>query len=129
MMYFSDCHFDMDAKQPELNYAQAGDYLIPDLKLPEESRPIGHWGRLHREYLKEYHTIIYNDLVLSGKLWTYLADINEQAQRRMEVLIEQMKVSESVTEELKAEDQMEWVRRTNSTRDRAEEIVLSEIIL
>lgn len=112
----------------ELNYIPAGDYYIPDLKLPEETRPIGHWGRLHREYLKEYRPIIYNNLVLSGKLWTYLADINEQAQERMEVLIEQMKDAEGVTEELKAENQLEWVRRMNSIRDRVEEIVLSELI-
>ena len=78
----------------ELTYIPVGDYYIPDLMLPEETRPIGHWGRLHRECLKEYRPIIYNNLVLSGKLWTYLADINEQAQKRLEVLIEQMKEAE-----------------------------------
>lgn len=128
MMYFSDCLFDMDAKQPELNYVQAGDYLIPDLKSPEESRLIGHWGRLHLEYLKEYHPIIYNNLVLSGELWTYLADINEQVQERMEVMIEQMKKAEGVTEALKAKNQMEWVQRMNSIRDRAEEMILDELM-
>ena len=128
MMYFFDCHFDIGKKQPELNYVQAGDYLIPNLRLPEESRPIGHWGRLHREYLKEYHPIIYNNLVLSGKLWTYLADINEQGQERMEVMIEQMKKAEGVTEALKAKNQMEWVQRMNSIRDRAEGLILNELI-
>ena len=113
----------------ELTYIPVGDYYIPDLMLPEETRPIGHWGHLHREYLKEYRPIIYNNLVLSGKLWTYLADINEQAQERMEVLIEQMKDAEGVTEKQKEANQMEWVRRMNSIRDRAKEIVLSEIIL
>lgn len=112
----------------ELTYIPVGDYYIPDLMLPEETRPIGHWGRLHREYLKEYRPIIYNNLVLSGKLWTYLADINEQAQERMEVLIEQMKEAEGVTEKQKEANQMEWVRRMNSIRDRALEIVLSELI-
>lgn len=112
----------------ELTYIPVGDYYVPDLKLPEETRPIGHWGRLHREYLKEYRPIIYNNLDLSGKLWTYLADINEQPQERLEVLIEQMKEAEGVTEELKAVDQMEWVRRMNSIRDRAEELILSELI-
>ena len=110
----------------ELTYIPVGDYYIPDLMLPEETRPIGHWGRLHREYLKEYRPIIYNNLVLSGKLWTYLADINEQAQERMEVLIEQMKEAEGVTEELKAENQMEWVQRMNSIRSRAEEVVFAQ---
>ena len=112
----------------ELNYIPAGDYYVPDLKLPEESRPIGHWGRLHREYLKKYRTIIYNNLVLSGRLWTYLADTNEQAQKRMEVLIEQMKTTEGVTETLKAANQIEWVRRMNSIRDRAEEIIRNDMI-
>ena len=110
----------------EMNYILVGDYFIPDLKLSEETRPIGHWGRLHREYLKEYRPIIYNDLVLSGKLWTYLADINEQAQKRLEVLIEQMKAAEGATEELKAENQMEWVRRMNSIRHRAEDVIKKE---
>ena len=113
----------------ELTYIPVGDYYIPDLMLPEETRPIGHWGRLHREYLKEYRPIIYNNLLLSGKLWTYLADINEQAQERLEVLIEQMKEAEGVTEELKAENQMEWVRRMNGIRDRAEEMALNEILI
>ena len=107
----------------ELTYIPVGDYYVPDLKLPEETRPIGHWGRLHREYLRECRPIIYNDLVLSGMLWTYLADINEQEQERLEMLVEQMKTAEGITEKLKAEDQMEWVQRMNSIRDRAEEIV------
>lgn len=63
----------------ELNYIRCGDYYIPDICLPEENRPIGRFGRLHRDYLKEYHPIRFNDLVLSGELWTYLADLNEQA--------------------------------------------------
>ena len=112
----------------ELIYIPVGDYYVPDLKLPEEPRSIGHWDRLHREYLKEYRPIIYNDLVLSGRLWTYLADINEQAQERMDVLIEQMKNVKGVTEELKTEDQMRWVRRINSIIVSAEKIVLSELI-
>ena len=74
-------------------YIRSGDYFIPDLKLTEETRPIGKWGRMHRYYLKEYHPIRFNNLVLSGKLWTYLADLNEQAQQRMETLIAQMQSS------------------------------------
>ena len=105
-----------------------GDYYIPNIALPEENRPIGKWGRMHREYLKEHHPIRFNDLVLSGQLWTYLADLNEQAQERLSLLIEQMKASEGVTEELKAADQMAWVGAMSSIRNRAEEIILREMI-
>jgi len=112
----------------ELSYIRCGDYYIPDIRLPEENRPIGRWGRTHRDYINEHHPIRFNDLCLSGELWTYLADLNEQAQSRIELIIEQMKESEGVTEELKAADQMAWVRAMNSIRNRAEEIVLREMI-
>lgn len=112
----------------ELNYIRCGDYYIPDIRLPEENRPIGRWGRMHREYLREHHPICFDDLCLTGELWTYLADLNEQAQNRLEVIIEQMKASEGVTEALKAKDQMAWVGVMNSIRNRAEEIVLAELI-
>ena len=85
-------------------------------------------GRMHRDYLKEYRPIRYNDLILSGQLWTYLVVLNEQAQNRLEVTIDQMKASEGVTEELKAADQMAWVGAMNSIRNRAEEIILREMI-
>lgn len=110
-------------------YIQSGDYFIPNLQLPEEVRPIGRWGRMHREYLKEHHPIRFNDMILSGKLWTYLADLNEQAQRQLEIIMEQMKAVEGVTEVLKAGDPMEWVQRMNSIWARAEEIVCKELIL
>ena len=93
----------------ELNYIRCGDYYIPDIRFPEETRPIGRWGRLHRDYLEEHRPIRFNDLVLSGELWTHLADLNEQAQERLSLIVEPMKVSEGVTEELKATDQMAWV--------------------
>ena len=112
----------------ELNYIRCGDYYIPDIRLPDENRPIGRWGRMHREYLREYRPIRFNDLVLSGQLWTYLADLNEQAQRRFEFIIEQMKATEGVTEDMKQHDQMAWVGAMNSIRNRAEEIVLWEMI-
>ncbi|MBC8577097.1 TnpV protein [Yanshouia hominis] len=112
----------------ELNYIRCGDYYIPDIRLPEENRPIGRWGRMHREYLREHNPIRFNDLCLTGELWTYLADLNEQAQIRLELIIEQMKAAEGVTEELKATDQMAWVGAMNSIRSRAEEIVLTELI-
>lgn len=94
----------------------------------EEQRPIGKWGRMHRDYLKEHRPILYNDLILSGQFWTYLADLNEQAQERLSLIIEQMKATEGVTEEIKAADQMAWVSAMNSIRNRAEEIILRELI-
>ena len=103
-------------------------YYIPDLTLTEESRPIGRWGRMHREYLREHKPIQYNCLLLSGKLWTYLADLNEQAQDRLERMIDQMKMAEGVTEELKAVDPMAWIQRMNNTRARTEETVREELI-
>ena len=111
-----------------LEYIRSGDYFIPNLTLPEETRPIGKWGRMHREYLKEHKPIQYNCLLLSGKLWTYLADLNEQAQDRLERIIDQMKTDEGVTEELKAADPMAWVGAMNNIRASAEEIIREELI-
>ncbi len=112
----------------ELNYIRCGDYYIPDIRLSEETRPIGRFGRMHREYLREHNPIRFDDLCLTGELWTYLDDLNEQAQSRLELIISQMKVTEGVTENLKVTDQMAWVRAMNSIRNRAEEIVISELI-
>ena len=112
----------------KLTYTNCGDYFVPNIRLPNESRPIGRWGRMHREYIKEHCPVLYNQLCLSGELWTYLADVNEQTQNRLELIIEQMKAAESVTEELKVVDQMEWVRAMNNIRNRAEGIVKSELI-
>ena len=110
-------------------YELIGDYYIPVLTLSsEEQRSIGKWGRMHRDYLKEHRPILFNDLILSGQLWTYLADLNEQAQERLSLIIEQMKATEGVTEEMKAADQMAWVSAMNSIRNRAEEIILRELI-
>ena len=110
-------------------YELIGDYYIPVLTLSsEEQRPIGKWGRMHRDYLKEHRPFLYNDLILSGQLRTYLADLNEQVQERLSLIIEQMKATESVTEEMKAADQMAWVSAMNSIRNRAEEITLRELI-
>jgi len=110
-------------------YELIGDYYIPILTLTsEEQRPIGKWGRMHREYLKEHHPIRFNDLILSGQLWTYLVDLNEQAQERLSLIIEQMKASEGVTEEMKVADRMAWVGAMNSIRNWAEESILREMI-
>ena len=111
-----------------INYIRMGDYDIPDPTLTDESRPIGKWGRMHREYLREHKPIQYNCLLLSGKLWTYLADLNEQVQDRLERIIEQMKAAEGVTEKLKAADPMAWVGTMNNIRNGAEEIILQELI-
>ena len=112
----------------EMQYIRVGDYFIPDLELPQESRPIGRWGRMRREYLREHKPIQYNCLLLSGELWTYLADLNEQAQNRLERMIDQMKTTEGITETLKASDPMAWVGAMNNIRNRAEEIILQELI-
>lgn len=111
-----------------IDYVLVGDYYIPDLKLPEEERPIGKYGRMHREYLRENHPILFNELALRFQLWTYLADINEQAQERFQVIISQMQKAESVTEKMKADNQWEWIQRMGSIHNRAEEIVLNESI-
>ncbi len=111
-----------------IQYVRSGDYYVPDLKLSEEARPIGKWGRMHREYLEEHHPIQYANLVLSCKLWTYLVDLNEQAQKRLDTIICQMQIAEGVTEALKASDPMAWVQRMNNIRVRAEENAREELI-
>ena len=115
-------------KNNSIEYVLAGDYYIPDLKLTNEERPIGKYGRMHRDYLKEYNPMMFDHLVLEWRLWTYLADLNEQAQSRLQLIIRQMQEAESVTEELKAKDQMAWVRAMNNIQNRAEEIVLRELV-
>ena len=111
-----------------IHYSLHGDYYLPDFKLESETRPIGRWGRMHRDYLKEHRPVVFNQLVLSGSLWTYLADIYEQAQHRMEVLVMQMMAREGVSEELKEANQMEWVQIMNNIQNQAEEIILKELI-
>lgn len=111
-----------------LDYVLCGDYYIPDLKLQEEHLSIGRWGRMHLEYIKEHRPTLYSNLLLSGNLWAYLADLNEQAQARLDVIMAQMQEMEGITENLKRTNQMEWVRAMNSIRNRAEEIILHEMI-
>ncbi len=111
-----------------IQYVRSGDYYVPNLKLPEETRPIGKWGKMHRRYMEEHHPIQYANLVLSCKLWTYLADLNEQAQECLDTIIRQMQIAEGITETLKANDPLTWVQRMNSIRTRAEEIVREELI-
>ena len=110
-------------------YTQVGDYLLPDLKLPqEEQQPIGVWGQRHRRYLKEHRRGSYATLLTSGKLNGYLADIDRQAEEMFLRLVKQMAEAEGVTEALKAADPMEWVGRMNNIRNRAMEIVNGELI-
>ena len=115
-------------RKNELGYLQTGDYFIPDLKLPQENRSIGKYGRMHRDYLQEHNPIRFDDLLLEGKLWTYLADLNEQAQNRLQLIIMQMQEAECVNDELKENNQMAWVQAMNSIHNRAEEIVLHELV-
>ena len=110
-------------------YHEENGYLIPDLRLPtEEEQPIGIWGQRHLDYLKQYRRIIYINLLTSGKLNTYLADIDRQAQERFERLIEGMKQAQGITERLKEENALQWVQRLNNIRACAREIVNEEII-
>lgn len=111
-----------------IDYVLFGDYYIPDLRMPEENRLIGKYGFMCKECIKEIYPGRYTYLVLSGQLWIHFADVNEQAQTRLELIVKQKQESEGVTEELKVKDQWQWIRRMNSIRNRAEEIVLTEIV-
>ena len=111
-------------------YVRCGDYLIPNLTLPEEEKPrfVGVWGQRHLQYLKEYRKTVYLDLMMSGRLNSYLADIEEQAQERFEGIVEQMKQVQGITEQMKAENAWEWVGRMNNIQACAREMVDREII-
>ena len=108
-------------------YSEVGDYLLPDL-VAEGAPPLGKYGRMRKRYLKEHRPILYTNLLLSEKLYQHCAEIDQICEDRMELIIRQMKEREGVTEELKAADQMEWVHRMNSILNRAEEIVLNELV-
>ena len=110
-------------------YELQGDYYIPCLVLDEASTsPIGMWGRKHQQYLKKHRPMFYSDLVLSGKLYSYLADIDTQARNKLHLLVTQLAENEGIREQLKAQDQMAWVGAMNNIRNRAEEIILQELI-
>lgn len=112
-----------------LTYHRCGDYLLPDLGLTdEEQRPLGKYGRMRLNYLKEYRPALFNSLLLSGKLMKQLHEIDVTCTARFELLIPQIQAAEGVTEALKAEDQLEWVRRMNDIHHRIEEILLAELI-
>ena len=110
-------------------YELHGDYYLPYLAIPkEEVHTIGIWGRKHQQYLREHHPILYNDLLFSGKLYGYLADIDTQARNKLDLLVTHLAETGGISEHLKAPDQMAWVRAMNNIRNRAEEIVLKELI-
>ena len=110
-------------------YERQGDYLIPCLSVPaEEEQPIGIWGQRHMNYLKQYHKVTYTNLFTNGRLNAYLVDVDRQAQERFERLIEGMKQSQDITEQLKAENALEWTGKMNNIRACARKIVYDEII-
>ena len=113
-----------------LDYTMVNGYYLPNLTVaaPTEQHPTGRWGRLHKRYLKEHHPIRYNQLLRSGELGSYLAKLDKQTEEQLALTVQQMQEPEGVTETLKAADQLEWVRRMNSIRNRAEEIIKSELI-
>ena len=112
-----------------LDYTMVNDHYLPNLTVAAPAEhPTGRWGRLHKTYLKEQHPIRYNQLLLSGELGGYLAKLDKQAEEQLALTIRQMLEAEGVTEALKAADQLEWVRRMNSIRNRAEEIIKIELI-
>ena len=113
----------------KLTYHRCGDYLLPDLGLTEEEQqPLGKYGRMRLNYLKEHRPGLFSSLLLSGKLMEHLHEIDEACNARLELLIPQMQAAEGVTEELKATDQLEWVRRMNDIRHQVEETLLEELI-
>ena len=113
-----------------LDYTLVNDHYLPNLTVaaPTEQHSTGRWGRLHKRYLKEHHPIRYNQLLLSGELGSYLAKLDKQAEEQLALTIRQMQEAEGVTEALKAANQLDWVRRMNSIRNRAEEIIKTELI-
>jgi len=111
-------------------YRQVGDFKIPNLTLPPEEANIklGKWGMLHKDYLLNHKKVVFTTLLAEGKLWQYLADTDTQAQQMFDTLVEQMKTTEGLTEQLKEENQMEWIARMNNIEARAKEIVCNDMI-
>ena len=113
-----------------ITYRQVNDYMIPNLKLsPEESAiRLGKWGMMNKNYLQKHNPVIFNTLLTQGKLFQHCAQIDTQAQQMFDTLVEQMTKAENITEQLKSQNQLEWVRRMNSIQERASEIVCNELI-
>ena len=112
----------------KLTYHRCDDYLLPDLTIPDEPVALGKYGRMRKTYLKAHKPIVYNTLLLSGKLTAHLVSVDAECRERLEILLPQMMRQEGVDEALKAHDQMEWVRRMNGIQNRADEILLNELV-
>ena len=113
----------------ELNYIKCGDYYIPDIKLKNPNIRLGKWGRMRREYLRQARPILFSDMVLSETLYEHCAEVEATAKSRMELIVPQLMKHYGVTEQLKAENQMEWVQRMNTIHHQIEGILLTELIL
>ena len=110
-------------------YRQCGDFLIPEIALPDTPRnPIGKYGRMRQSYLKEHRSVLYNAMILDGTLWNHLSEVDKTCKDRLDVLVLGMKETQGITEELKARDPMAWVGTMNNTRSAAEEILFAEVI-
>ena len=118
------------SKNNSITYHQVGDYNIPNLILPpkETNIKLGKWGMLHKDYLKKHKPVIFATLLAQGKLYQYLANIDIQAQQMFDTLVEQMKQKQNITEQLKEENQIEWIRQINNIQSHAQEIVCTELI-
>lgn len=113
----------------QLSYTKNGDYLIPNLSLSQqENQPLGKYGRMRKQYLQEHRPVLWNTMILSEKLYPHLREVEQTANRRMEQMMEELKKSAGVTEELKASDPMKWVGMMNSLQAQAEEVILRELI-
>ena len=113
-----------------ITYRQVNDYMIPNLKLPPEETAIrlGKWGMMYKDYLQKHNPVLFTTLLTQGKLYQHCAEIDTQAQQMFTTLVEQMTKTENITEQLKAQNQLEWVQRMNSVQERASEIVCNELI-
>ena len=111
-----------------LDYILVGDYYIPLIQMPEETRDIGFYGSLRRNYLKDYKKVLYSQLMLTGKLWKYLADLNEICVERRDQMMDRLMETDGVTEKLKGRNQMEWIRGVNNIRNRVDEVILNELV-
>ena len=115
-------------EQTGIRYTIHGDFYLPDIKVPEENITLGKWGMMHKSYLEKHKKALFNSLLIKGTLYQYCADIENQARDMFDTLIEQMKEAEGVTEQLKEQDQLEWVQRMGNIQQRANEVVCSELI-
>lgn len=115
-------------EQTGIRYTIHGDFYLPDIKVPEENITLGKWGMMHKSYLEKHKKALFNSLLIKGTLYQYCADIENQVQNMFDTLVEQMKETEGVTEQLKEENQLEWVQRMNNIQQKAGEVVLNELI-